>query len=49
MMITRRGVNDQLPAILFPQLLGLALGIDEETLGINYNLLDLNGILNYFS
>jgi heterodisulfide reductase subunit B len=49
MMVTRRGVNNQLPAILFPQLLGLALGIDEETLGINHNKLDLNGILNYFS
>ncbi len=49
MMITRRGVNDQLPSILFPQLLGLALGIDEGTLGINHNKLDLNGILNYFS
>ena len=49
MMIKRRGANGQLPAILFPQLLGLALGIDEETLGINQNTLDINGILSYLS
>ena len=49
MMITKRGANGQLPAILFPQLLGLALGIDEATLGINQNTLDINGIVNYLS
>ena len=48
-MINQRGANGQLPAILFPQLLGLALGIDEATLGINQNALDINGILNYLS
>jgi heterodisulfide reductase subunit B len=49
MMITRRGGDNQLPSILFPQLLGLVLGIDEGTLGLNLNKLDLYGVLNYFS
>lgn len=49
LMMSRRGANDQLPAILFPQLLGLALGIDEGALGIDRNRLDLNSILIYFS
>jgi heterodisulfide reductase subunit B len=37
MMIEQRRINNHLPAILFPQLLGLAMGIDKETLGINMN------------
>ena len=37
MMIEQRRLNNHLPAILFPQLLGLAMGIDKETLGINMN------------
>ncbi len=35
MMIVQRRTNNYLPAILFPQLLGLAMGIDKQTLGIN--------------
>jgi len=37
MMLEQRRLNNHLPAILFPQLLGLAMGIDKETLGINMN------------
>jgi heterodisulfide reductase subunit B len=37
MMIEQRRINNHLPAILFPQLLGLAMGIDKQTLGINMN------------
>ena len=41
MMIEQRRLNNHLPAILFPQLLGLAMGIDKETLGINMNQIDI--------
>jgi len=34
MMIEQQRTNNHLPAILFPQLLGLAMGIDKQTLGI---------------
>jgi heterodisulfide reductase subunit B len=42
MMIEQRRINNHLPAILFPQLLGLAMGIDKQTLGINMNQIDIN-------
>jgi len=34
MMTSVRGTNHHLPSILYPQLLGLAMGINGETLGI---------------
>ncbi len=34
MMIEQQRINNHLPAILFPQLLGLAMGIDKQILGI---------------
>ncbi|MDL2122337.1 MAG: CoB--CoM heterodisulfide reductase iron-sulfur subunit B family protein [Deltaproteobacteria bacterium] len=37
MMIDQQRLNNHLPAILFPQLLGLAMGIDKQTLGITMN------------
>ncbi|MBU4503525.1 MAG: CoB--CoM heterodisulfide reductase iron-sulfur subunit B family protein, partial [Proteobacteria bacterium] len=37
MMIEQQRINNHLPAILFPQLLGLAMGIDKQALGINMN------------
>ena len=42
MMIEQRRINNYLPAILFPQLLGLAMGIDKQTLGINMNQIDIS-------
>jgi heterodisulfide reductase subunit B len=36
-IIVQRGVNHSLPSILYPQLLGLSLGIDSETLGLKMN------------
>ena len=38
----------QLPAILYPQLLGLSMGIDRETLGFAINQLPLDGIEDFF-
>ena len=46
MMIEQRRTNNHLPAILFPQLLGLAMGIDKQTLGINMNQIDISVIGN---
>ncbi len=47
LMIEKRGQKDQLPAILYPQLLGLALGIDAKALGIDQNDLNLAGLLGF--
>jgi len=44
MMLEQRRLNNHLPAILFPQLLGLAMGIDKETLGISMNQIDISAI-----
>ncbi len=46
MMIEQQRLNNHLPAILFPQLLGLAMGIDKETLGIDMNQIDISVIGN---
>jgi heterodisulfide reductase subunit B len=46
MMIEQRRIKNHLPAILFPQLLGLAMGIDKQTLGINMNQIDISAIGN---
>jgi heterodisulfide reductase subunit B len=35
------------PAILYSQLLGLSMGIDERSLGIEMNLLDISGVKGY--
>ena len=47
MILSRRGVKDYLPSIIYTQLLGLSLGIDEEALGIHRNELDVGGILDF--
>jgi len=46
---TRRGIRHPIPSILYTQLIGLALGIDAKTLGIDQNEIDSTGILKYFS
>ncbi len=43
-IIAQRGVNHPLPSILYPQLLGLSLGIDRETLGLKMNQIPSSGI-----
>jgi heterodisulfide reductase subunit B len=46
---TRRGIRHSIPSILYTQLIGLALGIDAKTLGIDQNEIDSTGILKHFS
>lgn len=43
-MCDQRGTNHQLPSIVYPQLLGLVMDIDRETLGINMNRIDISGL-----
>ncbi|MBW1740450.1 MAG: CoB--CoM heterodisulfide reductase iron-sulfur subunit B family protein [Deltaproteobacteria bacterium] len=45
----RRGANHYLPSILYPQLLGLSMGIDEKTLGLDMNELDISGVKKFLS
>jgi len=46
MMISQNG-NDPLASVLYPQLLGLCMGIDETTLGIRMNRLDISGVASF--
>lgn len=49
MIIELRGMDGHLPSILFPQLLGLGMGIDQEALGIKMNDIDISGIESFLS
>ena len=44
-----KGGNHLLPSILYPQLLGLSLGIDGETLGLEMNQIDITSIKGFLS
>lgn len=46
MMISRNG-HDPLACILYPQLLGLCMDIDENILGIGENQIDIQGVTNF--
>jgi heterodisulfide reductase subunit B len=46
MMVSNNG-NDPLASVLYPQLLGLSMGIDEKTLGIEMNRLDISGVTSF--
>ncbi len=47
MMVSQNG-HDPLASVLYTQLLGLCMGIDEKTLGIDMNQLDLSNITSFF-
>jgi len=44
MILSQRNLNHPLPSILYPQLLGLSMGIDSETLGLKMNKIPISGI-----
>ncbi len=48
MISSKQGGDHQLPSILYPQLLGLSMGIDRETLGLNMNQLPIEGIEDFY-
>ena len=47
MMVSKNG-DDPLASVLYPQLLGLCMGIDEKTLGLQMNQLDISNITSFF-
>ena len=49
MINSKGGGNHALPSILYPQLLGLSLGIDGDTLGLGENTIDITGIEGFLS
>jgi len=44
MILSQRGLNRLLPSILYPQLLGLSMGINSETLGLKMNKIPISEI-----
>jgi len=49
MMVSARSTDRYLPSILYPQLLGLSMGIDEEFLGMAMNQLSVDNIKDFFT
>jgi len=49
MIHRERGRNHLLPPILYPQLLGLSLGIDREMLGLGMNQIDITSVEKFLS
>jgi len=47
MILAKRGTNHHLSSILYPQLLGLSMGIDREILGLEKNQLPISGIEDF--
>ena len=48
MIISSRGNNLNLPSVLYPQLLGLSMGMDRKTLGLRMNQLSIEGMEDFF-
>ena len=48
MISSSRGTNHELPSILYPQLLGLSLGISGDALGLPLNQLPLGSIEDFY-
>jgi len=44
MILSQRNVNHPLPSVLYTQLLGLTMGIDRKTLGLEMNEIPISGI-----
>ncbi|MBK5099814.1 MAG: CoB--CoM heterodisulfide reductase iron-sulfur subunit B family protein [Desulfobacteraceae bacterium] len=49
MMVSNNGNGEHLASIIYPQLLGICMGIDEESLGINMNKFDISGVKSFLS
>ncbi|MCD6353199.1 MAG: CoB--CoM heterodisulfide reductase iron-sulfur subunit B family protein [Proteobacteria bacterium] len=47
MILAKRGTNHHLPSILYPQLLGLSMGLNREILGLEKNQLPISGIEDF--
>jgi len=49
MLATEKGTNHHVPSILYPQLLGLSMGIDKDVLGLDSNKIDITGIESFLA
>jgi heterodisulfide reductase subunit B len=47
MVSIRNNTNHTLAPILYPQLLGLSMGMDGERLGLGMNELDISGVVGF--
>ncbi len=47
MMVSERELTDEIPSIVYPQLLGLAMGIPEQSLGLGMNMLDITTLESF--
>lgn len=45
----KRGSNHLLPSIVFPQILGIAMGINEKDLGVDMNQIDIRGFEGFLT
>jgi heterodisulfide reductase subunit B len=48
-ILSMQGSNGQLPSLVYPQLLGLSMGIDRKLLGLEMNRLPIEGIEDFFT
>jgi len=48
-ILSDNGGQDALPAILYPQILGLTMGIDGELLGISDNEIDISRVISFLN
>jgi heterodisulfide reductase subunit B len=46
---TERGTNSLVPAILYPQLLGLCMAIDKGLLGLDNHAIDVSGVERFLA
>jgi len=47
--LIQEGKREEMPSILYPQLLGLAFGLDGKSLGIECNKVDISSVQEYLS
>ena len=48
-LLARERWQTPIPAIVYPQLLGLSLGLAEEALGLSGNMLDVSGVKDFLN
>jgi len=49
MMLCEKGEDNHIPCILYPQLLGLSLGIDSDALGLEMNQIEIKEIEGFLT
>jgi heterodisulfide reductase subunit B len=49
LIVSGNGERKSIPSILYPQLLGICMGLDDEILGMNMNMIDIKTIRSYLA